>query len=408
MNMFYFKIGLRSLIKNKRRSVLTLLTIVIGMTALITANGFFNRSLWGLRESIINGGIGHFQIYKKGFLEHGEENSFQYRFTNYNEIQKELLKVKGIKLIAPRLKFQGIISSADKSVIIFGNAGNAAMERELNTYTRFKDGKNLDDADAYGLVIGNGVARNLAVKAGDPCTIIVTMSDGSVNALDFNVSGITQIQMEDLDNVYALANLATIQKLFNEPGAVDTLVVKLDKTELVRNIEPAIIEICSNFGYEYRRWDQMAPYYKGAKDFFDLIMTIALVLIYTIVIFAVANTMTMTLFERIREIGTIRSLGTTRGKVMKIFISESLLIGVIGGTAGILLGVFIAFLVQLSGGIPMPPPPGGARGYRVFITPGFWNCAGYFLLFLCISAGAVVFPALKAARMAIADTLRWI
>ena len=65
--MFYIRLGFRNLVKYRRRSLLTLLTISIGLSSLLIAGGFINYSMWGLRESIINGGVGHFQVFKKGY-----------------------------------------------------------------------------------------------------------------------------------------------------------------------------------------------------------------------------------------------------------------------------------------------------------------------------------------------------
>src|SRR5208337_2805127 len=98
----------RNLLKNRRRTLLTILPIIIGMIALIFANGFITYSLWGLRESIINGGIGHFQIYKRGFLRDGDTEPFEYLISDYKVIIKQIFNISGIKAVAPRLKFMGL------------------------------------------------------------------------------------------------------------------------------------------------------------------------------------------------------------------------------------------------------------------------------------------------------------
>ena len=385
-----------------------MLTIIIGMSALILAKGFINYSLWGLRETIINGGIGHFQIFKKGFLSHGDEKPYDYLITGYKKIIRELFNIPGMKIVTPRLRFQGIMASADKSAIVFGTAGNPEDEAQFTTFTSLNEGKKLSDTNQFDLTIGSGLARSISGKTGDPCTIIVSMKDGGVNALDFNISGIVQSQIAELDDVYALANLKTIQNLLNISNSIDTLAVMLTKTEDVEKVEPAINNLCNKFGLEYRRWDQIMPYYYVARDFYTSAMNVAMLIIFAIVIFAIANTMNMILFERIREIGTIRSLGTTRIKVMKIFMSESVLLGFFGGLLGVIAGVILAQIVNSSGGIPIPPPPGNSRGYTAFIHPDFLGCLFYFVLFLGVSAIAVTYPALKAARMVISDALRWI
>ncbi len=406
--MFYLKIGFRNLLKNRRRTVLTMLTIVIGMSALIMAKGFINYSLWGYRESIINGGVGHFQIYKKGFLEHGDERPFDYLITDYKKIIRQLFGISGMKTVTPRLRFQGMITSVDKSAIVFGTAGIPEDEAQFTTFSRLNDGKRMNDSDPYSLTIGGGLAKSISAKPGDPCTIIVSMKDGSVNAFDFNISGVVQSQIAEYDNVYALANLKTVQKLLDISNSIDTLAVMMTKTEYVARAEQEVKDLCKGLGLEYRRWDQIVPYYYVAEDFYNSAMNVALLIIFAIVIFAVANTMNMVIFERIREIGTIRSLGTTRMKVMKIFISESFLLGLFGSILGIITGMIITLVINYSGGIPIPPPPGNSRGYQAFIQPGLLDCLIYFMLFIIVSLLAVIYPVLKSVRMAISDTLSWI
>jgi ABC-type transport system, involved in lipoprotein release, permease component len=127
-----------------------------------------------------------------------------------------------------------------------------------------------------------------------------------------------------------------------------------------------------------------------------------------VVIFSITNTLNLTMQERIREIGTIRSLGTTRLQVGKIFISESFLIGLIGGFLGIIAGYAMAALLNAMGGIPIPPPPGQARGYTAFFNPDFGEALRLWLLFLITAVVAGFYPAYRAARLQIVDALRWI
>jgi putative ABC transport system permease protein len=401
-------LGIRNIIKNIRRSILTISTIIIGMVFLILANGFINYTLWGFREGIIRGGIGHFQIYKKGFLAQGDEKPFEYLITDYNKIIKEINKIPGIKAVTPRLGFRGLLANSDNSAIILGNAGDPVGEESMfGAFSSVVDGQNITEEDTNGLLIGKSVAKKLKLKAGDPCTVIVSMNDGSINALDFNISGVKRLVIQELDKVYALANIKTVQELLNVSNSSDSLVLLLTRTEDVERTENKVSQICDKFGLEYRRWDQIFPMYYDAKKFYSSALDFAMFIIFSITIFAIANTMMMVLFERIREIGTIRSLGTTRIKVLKIIMSESLILGFIGSAIGIISGFTLSYLVNSLGGIHVSIP-GQPSGYQAHIRPDITVVSIYFLLFIIISAIAVIYPLIKAARMSIADALRWI
>jgi putative ABC transport system permease protein len=125
-----------------------------------------------------------------------------------------------------------------------------------------------------------------------------------------------------------------------------------------------------------------------------------------VVVLSIANTLNLTIQERIREIGTIRSLGTTRWQVGKVFIAESFLIGLIGGFLGILAGYGLSALCNGLGGIPIPPPPGQARGYTAFFRPDLLHALRLWMVFLATAIIAGSFPAYRAARLRIVEALR--
>lgn len=207
---------------------------------------------------------------------------------------------------------------------------------------------------------------------------------------------------------YVLANLKTVQQLMNLPNSIDTLVVMLSDNDEVNKIEPIIKQKCAKYGLEYRRWDQLVPYYNGAKEFIKSGMRIATVIILIIAIFAIANTMTMNLFERLREFGMMRAMGTTRSQTLRIFIAEGILIAIIGSLLGVILAVALAQINNALGGISLPPPPGSARGYQLKIDIAALNCLEYFVTFVACSFLSVMFPAIKAAKLSITEALRWI
>ncbi len=384
------------------------MTLSLGLSCLCLAGGFVNYCLWGLRESIINGGAGHFQIYKKGFKESGGDDTYHYLIGNYKHYIRKFSRIPGIKFIAPRLSFTGLISSADRSTVIMGHGGWTEEEKSLTAFSTIDKGGFISEKELFRVLLGGGAANLASLDAGDPCTISVTLNGGGINAMDFSVSGILRNQLEEMENVYALIPLDTAQKLLNVSNSADTLIIMLAKTESAIAAEKEINKICEDNGLEYRRWDQIVPYYQGASEFYSSAMNVALAVILVIVIFAVANTMLMSMFERIREIGTMRSLGTSGLQVIKLFASESLLLAAAGGILGIGLAYLFSSLINGLGGIPLPPPPGNSKSYKGLIFLSGIDIAVDYIIFLCVSAAASLYPSFKAIRISIADSLRWI
>jgi putative ABC transport system permease protein len=128
-------------------------------------------------------------------------------------------------------------------------------------------------------------------------------------------------------------------------------------------------------------------------------------IIALVVILSISNTMMMAVMERISEIATAMALGVPRARVLSRFLAEGLFIGVIGGIAGVALGYLLAAGISKVG-IPMPPPPGMARGFvgEILVTPGLVLDALFLAAATALIASA--YPAWKASRMVIADALR--
>lgn len=404
--LFYLRIALRNLRKNSRRSIKTILTIVIGLGACLLAQGFIAHTLWGLRESLINGGTGHLQIYRQGHLEHGIEQPYRYRITAHRRVIAALKGVPGIERVAPRLAFQGIASAGEKSAVFSGMAGLAREERLLNSFSTLARGRFLDERNPLGVVIGSGLARRLGVDVGDPITIMSTLESGVLNALDLEVAGVIQAQIKAYDDAALIADLTTVQRFLDQPGAVDRIIVLLQNTGDLERVAPAVERIGHRLGLEWRDWRALTgKQYTQPKIFYKLVYVLIMTVIILVVVLSIANTLNLTIQERIREIGTIRSLGTTRWQVAGIFIAESLVMGIVGGLVGIMAGYGLAALCNGLGGIPIPPPPGQARGYTAFFRPGLWQALGLWVVFLATAMAAGAFPAYRAARLRIVEAL---
>ena len=205
-----------------------------------------------------------------------------------------------------------------------------------------------------------------------------------------------------------LVPLETAQKLMNVPSSIDSLVIQLVSTDDMPSAEKQLRIICEKYDLEYRTWDQIMPYFNGAREFYESAMNIAVLVILAIVIFSIANTMLMAIFDRMREIGTIRSLGTTSSQISTMMGAESMLLGLFGCIAGIAIALVISFVINTTGGIPLPPPPGNSRSYQGMISIDIHDVALYSSLIVLVSLISSAYPAMKAVRMSIADTLRWI
>jgi putative ABC transport system permease protein len=407
--MFYLIVGFRNIMKNFRRSLITMISIVIGMIACLLIHGFFNWNINELKESIIRNGAGHYQLYAAGFSKFGSDDPYNYLIQDPAPILKELRRIPEIELVTTRMPFSGIIASGDKSAVISGEAGYPENERKLNSYSGLIRGRGLSSKRPNCVIIGDGVARKISAKIGTTITLVGNMKDGGINAVDLELAGITHQGNTDLDNISIAAPLGVIQNLLNINDGVQKILVILKNTKDAFKVLPRIKEISQKYRLEYKGWEELAEFYQQMKLMYDVVFNIIMIIVLAISAFTISNTVNMNLNDRFREIGTIRALGTKRVQVALIFIIESFLTGFIGGLIGIFLSYLFIGLVELIGGFPVIIESAGqARLIRIFFRPeptALVVCIGLFSL---VAMLASLVPSRRASKISISHALRWI
>lgn len=400
-----FSLALRNIFRNKRRTTLTFLAIISGMVALVVFGGFVHFSFWGLRESTIRSQLGHIQIYKKGYSQEGLENRLEYLIDNFSEVEEELVKMASIETSAPRLSFAGLISSGENTHTCLGIGGVHEKESKLATFEALVEGEDIYGEDEA--VIGNMLKKSLGVEIDDYVTLLTMTVDGSINAVDVKVVGVSQSGSREYDSVAVKLPLTTVQRLLNT-NSVEKILLLLDKTEHTDGMATQLTDIfeAKKFNLELKRWDELANFYRSVVRLYSGIFSVMKVIIALIVFFSIANTMTMSIFERTREIGTIRAIGTKKSTTILLFFTEGFLIGVIGGMLGIITGIVVATVINITGGIYIPPPPMMTQGYSALILIVPKVVIYSYISTVLVSIVSSFYPAFRAANLNVVDALR--
>ncbi|MDD5729692.1 MAG: FtsX-like permease family protein [Candidatus Omnitrophica bacterium] len=419
--MITLKIAIRNIFRHKTRTIITLSTIVFGAVAVIFAGGFFEDIFYKMRESYIHAHTGHIQIYKKGFLEKGRIEPYNYLIENPKDIIPLISAIKGVKFVTQRLQFSGLISTGENTISFLGMGVEPKYEPvaplESNDLRKATEnltmggvivtkGKALSKDDKYSVMLGQGLGSAIGAKPADSIVLLTNTVNGSVNALDVTVNGIFYTSSKAFDDHFLRIPLYTAQKLL-ATDSVQTLVVMLNKTEDTKRVKKAIAGIIRDkkLDLEIKSWDELSDFYNQTVKLFNRLFLIMKFVIVIVVILSIFNTMNMAVFERVSEIGTIMALGTKRRGVIKLFMYEGLGLGVIGGIIGLISGALITSLVAAIG-IHMPPPPGATMHFlsEPRIVPGMLLFA--FILSILTSLISSFYPAYRASRLEIADALR--
>ena len=156
---------------------------------------------------------------------------------------------------------------------------------------------------------------------------------------------------------------------------------------------------------QFAPWFELSDFYNKTVALMSRQMDVVQALIGLLIVLGISNISIMNVLERTGEIGTVLALGARRRSVLTLFLAEGLVLGVLGGVAGLIMGLALAHLISAIG-IPMPPPPGRTAGYTAHILVTWRTVVGSAALVIGTSALAGIYPAWKASRLEIVDALR--
>ncbi|HEU4370508.1 MAG TPA: ABC transporter permease [Methylomirabilota bacterium] len=402
------KLAIRNVFRNRRRTLITLAALAFGVAAIIVFGGFVHSIYWGVRESTIRSQIGHIQLYRAGYSEKGTIAPYDYLIDDYQALRAELLKLPHVKAVTGRLGFSGLVSTGDTTTSFVGIGVQPEGETDLSSLAVIVDGKELASGDPRGITLGVGLARAFGVKPGDDLTLLTTTRHGAINALAVKVRGVWESGEKAYDDRFLRVGLSEVQRLLDlEGGEVQSIVLLLDATEHTARVRAEVDRLIRERGLplEVRTWEDLALRYHQVRELFGRIFAVLTLIVSIMVVFGITNTMTMAIFERTREIGTIMALGTRGRGVVSMFVLEGIALGLLGGVAGLLLGVGLAKAIT-AWGLQLPPPPGSTRGFavQIFVVPEVLVQA--FRLSLITAALASLYPAWRAARLNVVEALR--
>jgi len=399
------RLSSRNLTRNVVRTAVAGVTVAAGVMAFLLAGGFIAWIFQDMREATIHSQLGHAQIVRPGFYEKGIADPYAFLLSASGREEQLLAGMPGVVAVTPRLVLSGLISHGETTVIFAGEGIDPVRERPISSRISLLAGNDLNGMDERSVLLGEGLAKSLGAKPGNTVVLLATTATGSASALELTVAGIFATVTKEYDDSAVRLPIAMARKLMRVDGAT-SWVVLLDETARTPSFIDAVRAVLPASGLEVVPWTALADFYNKTVVLFSKQVTVMKVIIGLIIVLTISNTLTMSVMERTAEIGTSLAVGVPANAVMRLFVAEALLIGMLGGTIGIAMGYLLAHVISAIG-IPMPPPPGMAHGYsgQILVTPSLALDA--FVLAMVTTLLASAFPAWKAGRMNIVDALRY-
>lgn len=343
--MLILKIALRNIFRNKRRTILTVLTMGSGFIFSALAIGMIDGSYSYIINMFTRNRLGHIQIHKKGYL---DKPSLYDTVNNYDNIGKEIIGIEGIQTWAPRLYSAGLVSVGEKSAGV-RIIGIDPVREELAT--RFEKkiiaGKKFPAQPSHRVILGKGLARILNAQPTGRIVVVSQAADGSIANDVYEISGIVDTGDELSDRVAFYMPLKDAQDFLALDNRVHELIVLVNNIHRVRKITTKIEQKLNQPELAVNPWQEFAkPFYQAMKAD-ERGHWIMLFVIMLIVAVGVLNTVLMSVLERRREYGLLKAVGTKPRQIFDLVLSEvnilALLSIFIGGVAGILLNYLLSF-----------------------------------------------------------------
>lgn len=406
MKMFWldFNLAFRNIARQKRRSAIAIGAVAFGITALILASGFIEWIFWGMREATIESQLGHLQISRPGYQEAGKADPYAFLLPHVVPELGSADKPHQIKVVAPRLSFGGLISHGEATLSFIGDGVAPQEQRAFGSSLQISAGQNLSADDLKGIIIGEGLARSLGVSVGDQVVLLANTASRGVNAVEVTIRGLFHTVTKSYDDSALRMPIETARQLLRVQGS-HVWIVLLNNTTQTDVVLARLRDKLQEDNFEIVPWYELADFYNKTVTLFTKQIQGIKLIIALIILLSISNTMIMSVMERIGEIGTSMALGVKRMGIMRVFLSEGVLLGCLGGLLGLTAGLLLAHAISIVG-IPMPPPPGMTHGYtgEILVT---WNIAlESLVLAVGTTLAASIYPAWKASRMQIVDALR--
>ncbi len=399
-------LAIRNVGRNRRRTIITALAIVFGVAMILTMRGV----MWGLQSMMIadtvEGRLGALQVHRTGFVDNTDTTPLKLNMPYSDELKARIRAVPGVKGVTGRIQFQGLVSNGVSQTMFVGRGLDVAHEKEVcpKVATTLKPGgEELKAGDDAKTLLGFELADSFHVVAGQSVALQTTSPSGRANSLDLGVKGLSTSAFP-LENKRVLTTtLATAQSLVGLEGKVTEYAVAVDDIEQVDEVAGRL-RVALGPEFEVHTWREIQPFLRDVIVRQNFILSMVALVLLVIVLTGIINTMLMSVFERVKEIGTLLAVGVRRRQVLTIFLIEAAVIGLLGGLGGALLGRTIVFALSHAG---IKFDLSGLNAVNVLrpqVTVAFTLSAVAVAIVAAILAG--LWPAWRASRMNPVDALR--
>lgn len=404
--MNFFPIALSNLIRHRQRTTSTILSSAFGIAMMVFTNGFNDGFSKQWVDYLIDQTEGHLVVRHYDFLRYGTADLEKIYIENPEPLITKILENEHVVDVMPRVLIGGIIGQDTSSNTFFGWAdGLEKIDTVLPKHSRkVVSGNPLSKDDPNGVVLGKGLAKSLGAEVGDELVILSNSIYGDMSSTLVHIRGLLEDDIADIESNFMWGGLSpeVRQDLLDIEGGATTLVVRIKNMQHVA----AVVDSLNAYFIKTKQPWTAVPWYAN-EDFqsvtamFSAIGNVIMFILSFVVGFILSNAMMVSIYDRIREIGTMRAIGFKKHQLFQIFYCEFFLLMLVGCSAGFLIGA-VSIAITHATGIPLLE--GLVDDVRPILTIN--NLIISFTIPCFFSALAVFFPIRSVNKLTITETLK--
>jgi putative ABC transport system permease protein len=412
------RLAARNVARNRRRSRVTLAAILVGVAAAVLLRGMNGGFVDFMIRDVVETRTGALQIHRAGYLDSNEGMPLELNMSAGPEFIERIRAVPGVTAVAGRIQFGGLVTNGLSQTMFVGRAIDPVAEKQVCPRSGtdvVAGGAPLTAGDPGAASLGDELGRSFnAAPPGSPpadpsspafheVTLSSTSPQGRANSLSVRVTGLTRSAMLFENKRVVTLPLQTAQELLGMKGRVTEYAVAVRDLGELDAVAQRLREALGP-EYEVHTWRAIQPFYSDIIRIQRFLIGLISFVLYAIVLTGIANTMLMSVYERVREIGTLLAVGLRRRQILALFLIEAAVLGVVGAAIGALVGRGLVALLAWKG-IHLQISSGAIDTIlRPQVEPAY--IAGVAVLAVVGAVLSAAYPAHKASRMNPVDALR--
>ena len=403
--MFFLRLAALSIVSHGRRSAVIAVSVAVSVVVMIFVEGMMSGLRGSFFEKLLQG-TGHIQVHAAGWQNRLDPYSIAYLLHDPGGIAQRITEdpalSRQVTAIEPMLEFGALLVHGDRNIAIAGQA--------VEPTTRFfHDVRNGTKAGQFppgkGIAVSRSIARLLGLSLSDPVVVLVQDATGSPYYMSYPVTGIFSTGVEQTDEGLFFIGLGEAQSLLDLPGSASELRITLRRPDAAPEAARRIASLFPQENLFVETWRDIQGGLVALISLGSIYSLVIDVIIAVVAATVITSSILMTIFQRVPTFGTLRAIGLKRRQLFWALMEEGLLLGLLGSTLGIALGLPLVLYLQVHGldvGA-FSQVLGTSTAYHFIVTPQ--SAVTVFAAGVVIAVLGYLYGASVSVRMRLLDSL---